>query len=177
LYHRGRRPGFTLVEMLISVVLLAVLLTAIALAMRASLTAYRQNDNSAVLTQTTRALLMRIGREIRTSEAVNYEADDNQLIILPPDNEAGLEQIKYDYDSGAKTLYYDQTIHGSTTRYVLADRSSPVQVSSFSTRYEVVQNPQQQYIARRVVVTLGLEMGGQTTTFVCSASPRRNLEF
>lgn len=177
--HRTTRPGargagFTLVELLISVTLISMLLSAIALAMHASLHSYDENDKTAIFTQTTRTLFVRMRREMRTAAAVDFEAPSNKLVIIPPADGSGLEQIEYEYNSSTKTLYYRQTVYGGTTTQVVLDNNSPVTMTGFAVGYTIAQDGQGVYYTQRAVVEMTFDMRGRTYAGTCSATPRRN---
>jgi len=117
------RGGFTILELLMSLLLMSMLLTAIALAMRASMDSYEQNRNAAAVNQTARALATRMQREIRQAEAVDfaYTAGASQVVITPP-AVAGLQEIIYSYNSSNQTL--TQSLHytsGSITNATIGN--------------------------------------------------------
>ncbi|MCD6304040.1 MAG: prepilin-type N-terminal cleavage/methylation domain-containing protein [Planctomycetes bacterium] len=173
---RRRRAGFTLIEMLISLVLVALLLTAIAAATYASMKSYDQNVEMAAVNQTTRMLVMRIRRDVRTAEAIDYTAEYNQLVIYPPAEEQ-IDEIRYEYDYATGTLYYDRTIDGQTTRTVLLDQNGPAKIMGFYVTCTTGLDGQGQTCTKRVTVNMYFLAGGRTTSIVCSACPRRNLTY
>ena len=85
---RARKHGFTLVEVLISVMLLSLLVTSVATAVRAALGSCKDNASSEQLNQTTRNLLLRITREMRTCDAIDQLAGTSHLTIYPATNAA-----------------------------------------------------------------------------------------
>jgi type II secretory pathway pseudopilin PulG len=90
-----------------SLLLMSMLLTAIALAMRASMDSYEQNRNAAAVNQTARALATRMQREIRQAEAVDANTASNvKVVIIPPASPAGLQEITYSYNSSDQTFTY-----------------------------------------------------------------------
>lgn len=175
----GGRGGFTIVELLMALLLGTMLLTAIAVVMRASLYTYEQNQSAAAVNQASRALAMRIQRELRQAEAVDYTAGNNKIIITPPTNTDGLQEIVYDYVSGDKTLTYslNYTDTSKNTTSTLFDPSSEVELSSFYVTYNVTQNDQGLWCTQRVVCTTYYTIDGQTSPLVFTASPRRNLTY
>ncbi len=170
----GRKAGFTLVEMLIAVTLLALLLTSIGAAMHASMLSYSENDKAATYDQTVRLLQMRLRQEIRTAAAVDHTADYNRLIIYPPPNDDGVVKIEYEFDGSSRKLYYRRvTETDSVTQVVLSD-STAVKPNYLYCSYDTVQDGEGIWCTRRAFVTLGLETDGRYKTIVCSAAPRRN---
>ena len=74
-----RKHGFTLMEVLISVAMLAMLMAAIGAAMHSSLQSYSENEKSLALTQAARSVLDRMMREVRT--AADVDSTTNTLTI------------------------------------------------------------------------------------------------
>ena len=183
---RGKRTrshaggaGFTIVEMLIALMLVSMLLTSIALAMRASMQSYEQNRHASAVNQNSRALAMRIQREVRQAEAVDFSVPSNKLVITPPTNASGLKKITYEYVGTSRTLTYSLEYIDSSkdVSETLFDPSSQVQLSGFYVTYNTVQNDQGLWCTRRVISTTYFTVNGQTTPLVFSASPRRNLSY
>jgi len=161
--------------MLFGLALLAMLLTAISVATHASLTSYNENAEFAALNQTTRVLLARMRREIRTAEAVNYLAEPGTLVISPPDS-TGIDQIRYEHDYETQTLYYHQTIGGETTTQVVMGGDSLVKLTSFYAHYDTVQIGEVTCTSR-VVVMLDMEVDGKHYAVTFTAAPRRNQQY
>ncbi len=172
-----RHAGFTLIELMISVTLIALLLTSIAVAMHASLTSYNQNETAAGQTHAVRLLMMRMQQDIRSAEAVDYEADYDELVIYPPPNDRGIDEIRYEHDWANGQLLYHRVSGDETTTAVLLDQDSLVQPEWMYVHYDVVRNPQGVYCTRRACVNLGVQEGGTWRTITFSAAPRRNLSF
>lgn len=169
--RRGHHTeAFTLVEVLLSLAILAMLMAAIGSAVYASLDSYEQNEHIASATQATRAVLDRISRDIRTAAAVS--AGSTQITIITP---AGSEaqQIDYDWDSGDGVLYYRRKVDGSTTSYPLLG-DGDVTISSFSVTYETGLDWEGISCTKSVTVLLDIAIDGKTFTMTGSASPRRN---
>lgn len=175
---RNRQSGFTLIEVMISAVLLSILLSAIGLATHASLMAQKENTDMAGVNQTARVLLMRMRRDIRTASAVDHTAPANKLVIFPPDNGSNPDEVTYEYNSVTRTLYHRQTTGVVTTTEVVMDGSSPVQMTAFSALYDVGVTQDAEgnpcSYTRRATVTLEFTAGRCVSAITCSASPRRN---
>ena len=172
---RKRQSGFTLIEMLFSLVLLVLLLGAIAAATRASLSSYNENAKLAALSQTARVLQSRLRREIRTAEAVDHGADPGNIVISPPEA-TGVDEIRYEYVPGTQTLQYHRTINGETTTETIMGPDSTVRPVGMYATYDTTVIDEVT-CTQRVVVTLALEVDGRSYTIVCSAAPRRNQSF
>jgi len=172
---RKRKSGFTLIEVLFSLVLLALLLGAIAAATRASLNSYDENAKLAALSQTTRILLSRLRREIRTAEAIDHQADAGNVVISPPET-TGVDEIRYEYDTDTQTLRYHQTVNGETTTDTILGPDSTVRPLGLYATYDTAIVGET-LCTQRVVVTMAFEIDGRSYTVVCSAAPRRNQSF
>jgi len=175
--HRPRRPagggGFTIIELLMSLLLVSMLLTAIALAMKASMDSYQQNHNAAAVNQASRSLALRMQREIRQAKAVDYIAAASQVVITPPTGASGLQDITYTYNSANKTL--TQSLHytdsGKNTTETLFNSSSEVLLSGFFVTRVPTQNLSP---CTKVICTTYFTIDGQSSPLVFTASPRRN---
>jgi prepilin-type N-terminal cleavage/methylation domain-containing protein len=174
---RITKRGFTLVEVLISVMLLSLLVTSVATAVRAALGSCKDNASSDQLNQTTRNLLLRITREMRTCDAIDQLAGDSHLAIYPITNAANIQKIEYVWDSHAKTLSYARTIDNTLSSQVIFDNNSDVKVTAFVVAYDVIAGADGVAYARRARVTITFKSGQTTTTLACSAAPRLSLTY
>jgi prepilin-type N-terminal cleavage/methylation domain-containing protein len=162
--------GFTVVELLLALVILAILLTSAALAIHASMQSYTENDKIAAATQTGRSVLERITREVRTAAAVNSETPASELQLIPPADGSGLQEIRYEH--AGDTLYYHRTVNGTTTTYVLiGGQDDDVKVHSFSV---TVDEWEGRDCTKNVTVWLEVEVDDHRLALRASASPRRN---
>jgi len=113
------KPGFTLIEVMLSLVILAVLMTAVAFAFDASVTNYQANKGIYQTINTSRQALLRITNDLRSAQAVALigggDPDNTQVSLV---TNTGTD-ITYRYDSTDNTLYYDDNASGSS--YVLCD--------------------------------------------------------
>ena len=168
------RGGFTIIELLVSLMLVSMLLTAIALAMRASMDSYEQNRNASAVNQAGRSLALRMQREIRQAEAVDYTAGSSKVVITPPANASGLLEIIYSYTSSNRTLTYSlhYTDTAKNTTETLFNSSSEVELSGFFVTYDTVPNARG--LLQQVICTTYFTLDGQTSPLVFTASPRRN---
>ena len=124
-----KNRGFTLVEALLSLALLAMLLASVAVAVHASLQSYTANDRIASVTQTSRVILSRMMSEVRSADDVDSSA--TLLTITPPDDGSGLTQIQYEYTSGG--LHYRRTVNGVQSDDILTgDGADEIVISAFS---------------------------------------------
>ena len=161
--------GFTLVEILMSVIILGILLTAVAVAFNASAINYNENRAMAEAMNTARQALLRITTEIRTAKAVatigagaGDDPDNQQCSMITADD----RNITYRYNSADNTLYLDDNV--SSSNYVLCDN---VTAASFN-RATVPDEPA---AIRNVRISITVSADGQSRTLSGAAVVRRNL--
>ncbi len=177
---RRNRSGFTLIEVMLAVTITALLLAAIATAMHASLMSYTVNEKAAAVTQTSRSVINRLVRDVRTADAILSTA--NSLTIIPPIDGSGITEIQYDFSGGE--LLYRVTKNGTPSTYVLIeapDQGDGPGVGSFDVLREVGVREvwdgnewvDSEY-TKSVTVRLVLQMDGQPFGVTATSAPRRN---
>ena len=107
LAKQNKVRGLTLIEMLISLAIVAGLLTALAVAINASAMNYKENEDIFKTVNMARQALLRITSQIRTGFVdANNIADESACGILCADDSL----VRYHYDSVNDKLYlYDYT--------------------------------------------------------------------
>lgn len=170
---RPRRGGFSLVEALMALGIMAIMLTALGTAVYSAMESFRENERVATSSQITRAVLNRMMREIRTAAAV--DANASSITIIPPDDGNGLQQIQYRYDASAKVLRYTKTISGTSYSYVACGEGGTL--ASFAVSTTTGPDWQGFTCIKNVRVSMALKLGPETFTVTSSASPRRNQVF
>jgi len=163
-------PAFTLVEVLLTLAILAMLLASVAIAVHASLQSYTVNESIASVTQASRVILSRMMGEIRT--AGDVDSTDTLLTITPPDDGSGLQQIQYEYTGGK--LHYRRTVNGIQSDHVLlGDGADGIVISAFS----IVPEDSDEGVPLSRKVRLVLKRGGANFAVTASAAIRRNREY
>lgn len=162
--------GFSLVEVLLAITLVALLLLSVGVALQASFDSYRENEKIAAVTQAARSALGRMTREMRNAEALS--ADSTSVTILPPGGDDSPDQIRYELSDG--TLYYRLTEDSTETEYVLLGGSSGVSVTSFDVAHQMGVDSEGTPCVKTVTVKMQLNVDGQSHTVSASVSPRRN---
>lgn len=113
--------GFTMVEVMLSLTILAILMTAVAVAFDASVTNYNANKGIYQTVNTARQALLRITNDLRTAQDLPLSAEEaNTQISFGNDTDGdGIydKDVTYRFDSGTNTLYYDDNLTGES--YVL----------------------------------------------------------
>ncbi|HOK66193.1 MAG TPA: prepilin-type N-terminal cleavage/methylation domain-containing protein [Anaerohalosphaeraceae bacterium] len=160
--------GFTMIEVLISMTILAVLMAAVAVAFDASMKNYKDNEGLAKQMNIARAALLRITNDIRTARGIVADADNTQCSI--DKNGDGEADITYRFDGNQKVLYLDVYSAGSTSSYVLCKNIAGMTF----TRAMV---PGQPTLVRNVRITMTItdDAGQMAKKLVAAAVVRRNL--
>ncbi len=166
MHNKHKKNGFTLVEVLLAMVILAVLMTAVAVAFDASMKNYKENEAIAKTMNTARAALMRITNDVRTAQAVallGTGTDDDPLDL----SECSLitadgQNLTYRFDAGTNTLYLDNNTNSES--YLLCKY---VTAMTFN-RPNPVRNVQ-------IAMTVTDQQGQLSRKLVAAAVVRRNL--
>ncbi|MCK4625801.1 MAG: type II secretion system protein [Phycisphaerae bacterium] len=168
------RQGFTIVEMLMALAILAVLLSAVAVAMHAGLHNYGENTEIAELTQTARVVLNRMMSEIRTADAV--DSASQRVTIIPPQPDPGnLTEVEYELDGGV--LYCRRTVSGVQTSESLIASNEDVEVTGFTVTRETDIDGEEVEYTKSATAQLDLKSGDNTFSVTASACPRRNMDY
>ena len=163
---RKDKSGFTIVELLISLAITAILPTAVAAAFNASAMNYRENEKIFKTDNSARQALYRITTQLRTAYSVNSNVADNLCTLQRYDEtDPG---ITYSYDDSNDTLYL---IDNSTSEsYTLCEN---VIAMTFTKNSAVVEG---QTIVKSVQITMTVSDDNVIHNFSAAAVIRRNLE-
>ncbi|NBB94183.1 MAG: prepilin-type N-terminal cleavage/methylation domain-containing protein [Planctomycetes bacterium] len=164
--------GFTLVELIVAIVIMAMVVTALATALSSSLLAYEQVNDIADINQAARAIIERMCREIRTAQTVTT-SDSGGVVTLSLDYGTGAspETITYTIDTNSGAMTYDQS--GGAPLYTLVgDTGDDMTMSDadFGVEYRTIDGT-----SRPTLVTIHLvfNIGDQDYPFGASACLRR----
>lgn len=160
--------GFTLVELLISLAITGVLLVAITVALNASVTNYRENEEVFRSINNARQALTRMTSQIRTAgydvngvcHAVDPDAPINQCNL----NTNTGENITYDYRAADNKLYLIQ----NSNDYVLCDNVTACQF--------IKTLAGDGFNAKSVRISLTISDGGMNQSLAAAAVVRRVLD-
>ena len=162
--------AFTVVELLLSVAITALLLASVAVGTHAYLKSYADNERIVSLTEVSRLVLSRMMIEARAAADVDSTAA--QLTITPVDDGSGLQQIQYELTGGQ--LYYRRTVSGvQTDQILIGDSGDDITISEFSVLRE--ENPQGVPVSVRV--RLALARGAESLSMTTSGVIRGNQEY
>jgi prepilin-type N-terminal cleavage/methylation domain-containing protein len=186
------RRGMSIAEMLISLVIVAVLLTATASALNASLTAYSINQEQGSLQQLGRIAVHRISATLRTSVAQSPDDPGLTALFSLGQTVTGTGVALID-DNGNDIIFR----HDGANRRLLAIHNGAQRVlangvTSFSITMEPMRSPTSLKtgggwdLLRRAVITISLQSapqttqagestGNQTVTLSTAVLPRQNV--
>ena len=157
--------GFTVVELLLSLAILAMLLTAIAVAFDATADNYTTNANMARAMNTARQSLLRITSQLRTAVAVATGEANSQCSFVTSDN----QNITYQFNSTDNKLYLVTNDDTTDADYVLCENvtamtfdrstvpdSNPVEVRNVQISMTVTVDDVSQNVATAAVIRKNL---------------------
>lgn len=166
------KHGFTMVEVLLSLVILAMLMTAVAVAFDASIVNFQANESISKTTNAARAALLRMTTELRTAQGVGVigadDPDNTQCSLM-----TGAGNICYWYDQNNKVLRLDADVNPAS--HSTDDPALCRNVTSVTfNRASVPGNPGAIRNVR-IVLTLTDDKGNNPQTLAAAAVVRRNL--
>jgi prepilin-type N-terminal cleavage/methylation domain-containing protein len=176
--RRNCREGFSLVELLVSLVLLSILMASVAAAVRGSLLSYETNEDVANVTHSARAVLERMLGEIRAANAIDPNAGSDTIRIEHPraSESDPLQETEYTLDSGSLKMktYLSGALQGT---YVLLGGLDDVTVTTFSFTPRTGQDQEGKTCIVAVTVAIELSYDGQTINSSGSSYLRRKVGF
>jgi prepilin-type N-terminal cleavage/methylation domain-containing protein len=163
------KKGFTILEVLMSLVILAALMTAVAVAFDASIVNFQANDSISKTTNAARAALLRMTTELRTALDVATLGGGGDPVDMSQcsfhDNDGQL--YCYRYSPNDQTLYLDFAGNSyamcKNVTGVTFDRATAVVGGQVAVRNV------------RIVLTLTDDKGKNSQTLAAAAVVRRNL--
>jgi len=183
-----KRPAFTIVEMLLSLVIMGMVFAAIALAFNASAVNYSQNEAMFKAMNTARQALLRITTDIRTVSAVAFigtgsnDDIDNKRCSMQWKDENGIvtRDITYHFNTSSSasynpaleenTLYLTINLGTQPGTYVLCRNVTDM---SFD---RPDYNPDTDPVVRKVWISMTVSVGDISQTVCTAAVVRRTLE-
>lgn len=168
-----KNGGFTIVEMLLAVCILAVLMASVAVAFHGSLVNYRENEKIARTIHIARVVLDRLMAEVRTADGI--DSDSQRVTIVPPVNPEQITQIEYELSGGV--LHYRRIIMGSEESQPFISSDDDVQVESFTVSRQTAVDGEGATYTTSLTVQLVLRSGANRFPLTASACPRRNQQY
>jgi prepilin-type N-terminal cleavage/methylation domain-containing protein len=157
--------GFTIVEVLVSLAVMAILLAAVAVAFNASIINYQENDDIFKAINGARQALFRVTTQLRTADAVDPNSPNNECSLIT----AGGEDITYRYNSADKKLYLITNDISTDSDYVLCDNVAAM----VFTKQTVIEGPLTK--VKSVQISITVSSGNTQRTVSAAAVIRRNL--
>jgi type II secretory pathway component PulJ len=169
--HRASsiESAFTVAELLMALAVTAILLTAVAVALNASVMNYQQNEHIFKAVNSARQALFRITTQLRTAEAVATNDPSNECTLLvgdPPNTSS----ITYRYDSSDNKLYLITNDDLTDDDYVLCEN-----VTAMTFNRQIVVEAELTYV-KSVMISITVVSGNVQKTVAAAAVVRRNLQ-
>jgi prepilin-type N-terminal cleavage/methylation domain-containing protein len=169
-----QKKGFTIIELLMSMAILAMLMTAVAFAFDASVKNYQANQGIYKTLNTARQALLRITNDLRTAQAVQLigagagedPADLSECTILLNDG----SNVTYKFDNTEKKLYYITNDDTTDPDYVLCRN-----VTAMTFPRTTVPDDATAIRSVRIVMTLTDDSGDNAQTLAAASVIRKNL--
>jgi len=159
------KAGFTLAELLIALAISAILLVAVAVAFNASAVNYQENEDIFKVVNSARQALFRMTSQLRTADAVDPNAPNNECTMITP---AG-ENITYRYNSADNKLYLVTNDDLTDSDYVLCNNVTAMNC----TKTWVVEDTVIK--VKSVQISLTVAISNIEKTISAAAAIRRNL--
>jgi prepilin-type N-terminal cleavage/methylation domain-containing protein len=173
--QRGAQRGLSLVEVMISLAITSMLLTAIAAAFQSSSAMIENNDQFFRATQSARVALNQILTEVRRCDSVQVSSTQVD-IIRPNETRPVNEKVRsYKYDAANKRLvlffrYADDTL---SAEYPLAENI----ISSTPFSFDMGVDANNAACVSRLSVALEVKVKNNDIRLSGSAAPRRSLSY
>lgn len=177
--NRTRRPpgrrALSLAEVMISLAITAMLLTAIAAAFQSSAAVIENNDRFFRATQSARVALGQILTEIRRCDSVQVSSTQIDIIRPTETRPANEKMRSYKYDAANKRIVLFITHLDNTTTGQFPAAESVVSIAPFT--YDMGTDANNTACVARVSVALEVKVGSSDIRLSGSAAPRRSLSY
>jgi len=160
-----RKSGFTIVELLISLAIAAMLLASIAVAINASAINYSENEKMFKTMNSARQALFRMTTQVRTADAVDPNAATNTCTMITADG----EDITYLYNSGDNKLYLITNDDTTDSDYVLCENVTAMNITKNTVLEDAIIK------VKSVQISITVQNGDTQRTIASAAVVRRNL--
>jgi len=155
------KTGFTIAELLIALAISAMLLVAVAVAFNASAVNCQENEDIFKTINNARQALFRMTSQLRTADAVNPAAPNNECSFF---TSAG-ENITYQFRSAENKLYLITNV--DSNEYVLCDKVTAMTFTRILTDDALD--------CKSVQISMTVASGNIQKTISAAAAIRRNL--
>jgi prepilin-type N-terminal cleavage/methylation domain-containing protein len=170
-HGRIKQHGFTIVELLIALTIMAMLITAVAFAFDAATKNYHANQGLYKTTNTARQALLRITNDIRTAydagDIPTNDPDESRLTLY--ENDSYDVRGIYNYDSAEQALYLD----------IVGDGKDPFllckNVTEMTFKRTASLSDPDKIRSVRISITLTDDLGEVSQTLAAASVIRKNL--
>jgi len=157
------QAGFTVAELLIALAISAMLLVAVAVAFNASAVNYQENEDIFKTINNARQALFRMTSQLRTADAVDPDAPNNECSFIT----AAGEDITYQFRSAENKLYLITNV--DSNEYVLCDNVTAMTFTKTTVVEDTVIKVQS------VQISMTVASVNVQKTISAAAAIRRNL--
>lgn len=164
-----RRGGLSIVEVLISLSISAMLLVAVAAAFSASSQVIQENDEFFRATQAARVSLNQMLTEIRRCSALTVDASGKRIDLITDDG----EDRSYVYDDSAATVAGRRLLLVTNDITTDPDYTMAENVSMLTFSADTLTNDQGIQYVVRVTATIEVQVGNNSVRLAGSTAPRR----
>ena len=163
---RKTSSGFTIAELLMALAVTVMILTAVALALNASVINYTRNDQVFKAISRGQQSLLRITNQLRTASAVDPDAAANECAMVTAEG----DDITYRYDSTDDILYLVTNDNLADDDYVLC---GDVTGMTFQKQTAVVGGVT---FVKSVCISMMIDAGGAGQPLSAAAVIQKNLD-
>lgn len=153
-----KKPAFTLIELMMSISILAIIMVAVGIALNASVMNYEANRDISQAVIKANQAISRITADLRCATAVSTSDPNNQCSMIAAD---GTTNIVYNFNQSLNKLYLIK----AGTSYVLCDN-----IGSAVFEKEVSVGK-----VKSVQITLTVTVGGFTQNACAAVVIRKNM--
>ncbi len=171
--RRRGRGGFSVLEMLAAVAIVAMLMAALAVAVQGTMHAYSENAEISQANQASRVVLNRMMSELRTAKEASGAGAF--LSILPANNAQGATEIQYELVNGALVRRQIGGAEASVVDLIAADEA--VKVTGFEVSRATGTDTLGAVYTKSMTVTLTLHAGNNPMQTTASAALRKNMTY
>ncbi|MCK5000200.1 MAG: type II secretion system protein [Anaerohalosphaera sp.] len=167
------KKAFTIVEMIVSMTLMAMLMAAVAIAFNASSVNFRDNEDLFKSLNNARQTLIRLTTQLRTADPAGFDANESSTVCTM--TIADGSSITYSFDADENILYLITNDDLTDGNYVMCRNVSAVnfdRLASSASPY-TVDNP---YLVKNVQITITVTSGATSKTLSSAIALRRNTD-
>ena len=159
------KTGFTVVEVLISLAISAMLLASLAVAFNSSIMNYNENENIFKTINNARQAMFRMTTQLRTADAVDPNAATDACSLITADG----EDITYKYNNSDNKLYLITNDDDTDSDYVVCENVTAMTFTQQTFVEDAITK------VRSVQISITVQSGDIEKTISAASVVRRNL--